>query len=111
MSLSWEPRFGFGNMFRFRVFCLNVRESISYAGMRPSERNRKDCKASRKGCKRVLHTKGTYAGVVSTSVCFPFCQLGSHDGGRRDSYCVANWLMEGYGDIVDIYSCLHRLVS
>jgi len=59
MSLSSEPHFGFGNMFRFRVFFfLNVRKSISYAGMQPSERKRKGCKASRKGCKRVLHTKG-----------------------------------------------------
>ena len=41
--------------------CLDVRESISCVGMQPSEWRRKCCKASRRGCIRVLHAKGTYA--------------------------------------------------
>jgi len=102
MGLSSKTRFGF--------------EHIERSGKHPPCRNaaskgkRKGHKASREGWKRVLHMKGTYADVVSSSDCFPFCQPGSHDQGRRDSHGVANWLMEGYGDIVDIYSCFDGLV-
>jgi len=51
--------------------CLDVRESISCAGLQPSEGKRKGCKANRKGCKRGLNPKRTYAGVVRSGVCFP----------------------------------------
>jgi len=33
-------------------------------------RRKKDCNSRRKGCKRVLYSKGTYAHVVSGLVCF-----------------------------------------
>jgi len=56
--------------------CLGIRETISCVGMQTSEGKRKGCKVSRKGYKRVLHPKGTYADVVSSSVCFPFVSPG-----------------------------------
>jgi len=74
----------FGNSFRFRVFCLDIRESIANAGMhdsfgivqlsgKPGEK-RKYRKVSRKELEAPRRE----------SVCFPFVSPGVLTGGRRD---------------------------
>ena len=66
----------FGRMASASGVFLDVRGGVSYAGMQPSKGRRKGYKASRKGCKRVLHPKGTYTHIVSSSVRFPFVSPG-----------------------------------
>jgi len=61
-------------------------ESISYAGMQPSDRKRNGCKECREGCKRVLHPEGTWVEEVSSGFCFPFVSPAVLTRGRRDPH-------------------------
>ena len=70
-------------------------ESISYAGMQPSDGKRNGCKKCRKGCKRGLHPEGTCVEAVSNGVCFfPFVSPGVLLRGMRHSHGVARWFMD-----------------
>jgi len=61
-------------------------------------RKRIGCKARWKGCKRVLHPKGTYTDTVSSGVSFPFVSLGvfTREGETHMEWHErAYWLMGG----------------
>ena len=107
-----EMRCGFRHMASASSVCLDIRESISYAGMQRSERKRRSSKDNWKESERIIN--GVIPGRKRCGSCeqgslFSFCQPGSHSGGRGDSHGVARWLTGGWGVIVDIL--LFSLIS